>query len=114
VDENHLIFQSVPVKIVSELAEQIGLDHVARYSKTGTTTQSTASKQMGAQFGAINTFIQGLAIAHDYVKVLYFKLSFQQKVAVQLKLNNSHISRQSEMVSWSKRRQSCVKSTNSV
>ena len=68
-DENRLIFQSIPVKIVSEMAEQIGLDHVARYSKTGTTAESTASKQMGPQFGAINTFLNGLAIAHDYIKV---------------------------------------------
>lgn len=57
------------MKIVSEMAEQIGLDHVARYSKANATAESTTSKQMGAQFGAINTFLQGISIANAYVKV---------------------------------------------
>jgi hypothetical protein len=43
---------------------------------------------MGAQFGAINTFIQGLAIAHDYVKVFSAAFSIpslnylQEKLAI--------------------------------
>ena len=73
-DEHRLIFQTIPVKIVSEMAEQIGLDHVARYSKAGTTTESTVSKHMGPQFGAINTFLQGLTVAYDYIVVFMFDL----------------------------------------
>lgn len=69
-NEDFLIFQPIPIKITSELAEQIGLDHVARYSKTGVSTESTVAKQMGAQIGAINRFQQGLATAHDYVKAV--------------------------------------------
>uniref|UniRef100_A0A914MNB1 COP9 signalosome complex subunit 6 n=1 Tax=Meloidogyne incognita TaxID=6306 RepID=A0A914MNB1_MELIC len=68
VNENSLIFHSITVKIVSEMAEQIGLDHVARYSKTNASAESTTSKQMAAQFGAINTFLQGIAVAKAYVK----------------------------------------------
>ncbi|KAF7640071.1 MPN domain-containing protein [Meloidogyne graminicola] len=70
VNENNLLFHPINVKIVSEMAEQIGLDHVARYSKTNAVSESTISKQMGAQFGAINTFIQGITIAKAYVKAV--------------------------------------------
>lgn len=70
-DESRLLFQPVPIKIINEPAEQIGLDHVARYSKTTTMAESTASKNLGAQFGAIASFAQGLSIAHDYVKVMF-------------------------------------------
>jgi COP9 signalosome complex subunit 6 len=65
-----MVFHSIPVKIVSELSEQIGLDHVARFSKTGNTAESTASKYLSAQFGAMGTLLQGVNIAHEYVKAV--------------------------------------------
>uniref|UniRef100_A0A914HVM9 COP9 signalosome complex subunit 6 n=1 Tax=Globodera rostochiensis TaxID=31243 RepID=A0A914HVM9_GLORO len=67
-DEQRLLLQQVPVKIVNEAAEQIGLDHLARYSKAGAPSESIASKQLGAQFGSITSLNQGLFIAKEYVK----------------------------------------------
>jgi len=69
-DESEIIFHSIPVKIVSELSEQIGLDHVARFSNTGNSTESTVAKYLSAQFGAMGTLLQGISVAHDYVKAV--------------------------------------------
>ncbi|KAL3101884.1 hypothetical protein niasHS_003293 [Heterodera schachtii] len=67
-DEQQLLLQQVPVKIVNEVAEQIGLDHLARYSREGAPAESTASKQLGAQIGSIASLHQGLFIASQYIK----------------------------------------------
>jgi len=70
LDESRLIFHPINVKIVSELAEQIGLDHVARFSKSGTQTESVAAKHLSAQLGAISTLVQKLKLAEDYCKAV--------------------------------------------
>lgn len=61
------------MKIVSELAEQIGLDHVARFSRVGNGSESVASKYLSAQLGAIATLTHGLRVARDYCLVIFIK-----------------------------------------
>lgn len=69
-DESHIIFHFLSPKIVSELAEQIGLDHVARLSNNGVFAESTASKYLLSQFGAINTLLNGITVARNYISVM--------------------------------------------
>jgi len=70
VDDSQLIFQAITVKIQTGMDEQIGIDHVARFSKVGNDNESVASKLISSQFGAINTFLQQLHITHDYVNAI--------------------------------------------
>ncbi|KAH7729030.1 JAB1/Mov34/MPN/PAD-1 [Aphelenchoides avenae] len=70
-DDSRIIFHPLPIKVVSDQGEQIGVDHVARFSTTGGNVESTASKQLTAQFGAIAMLIQGLTVARDYVKAVH-------------------------------------------
>ncbi|KAI1705538.1 JAB1/Mov34/MPN/PAD-1 ubiquitin protease domain-containing protein [Ditylenchus destructor] len=69
-NESAVIFHTIPVKLVSELSEQIGLDHVARFSTVGNKTESTVSKYLSGQFGAMNNLIQGIVAANTYVKAV--------------------------------------------
>lgn len=67
-NEAALIFIPLNVKIISEHSEQIGIDHVARITNAGDSTQSTTSKQLNAQLGALNMLIQRMETIVDYLK----------------------------------------------
>lgn len=69
VSSEKLIFHPIPIKIVSELSEQIGLDHVAKFSTTGTIHESSVSRYLAGQFGALDMLIRGVKSAHNYVEV---------------------------------------------
>lgn len=65
-----MIFHSIPIKIVSELSEQIGLDHVAKFSTTGNTNELSASRYLASQFGALDMLMRGVQIAYNYIQVI--------------------------------------------
>lgn len=68
-EESRLNFRAIPLKLDSEFAEQVGLDHVARFSKMITQSESTFSRCLSSQNGSINALMQQLFIASEYVNV---------------------------------------------
>lgn len=69
-EESRLNFRAIPLKLDSEFAEQVGLDHVARFSKMITQSESTFSRCLSSQNGSINALMQQLFIASEYVNAV--------------------------------------------
>ncbi|KAI6209752.1 COP9 signalosome complex subunit 6 [Aphelenchoides besseyi] len=61
---------AVNVKIVSDTAEQIGTDHAAKFTASGDRNETTASKKLKEQAGALKMLWKGLSLAMDYVNKL--------------------------------------------
>jgi len=69
-DETQILFRVMPMKIISELAEQIGLDHMARFSTTGAANESAIAKGLSAHIGAMGNLMKGVKAALEYVKAV--------------------------------------------
>jgi hypothetical protein len=59
----------VPVKIISDSAEQISTDHAAKFTSSNGKNETTASKKLNEQSGALKMLWKGLLVAQDYLKV---------------------------------------------
>ena len=66
-----LDFIEIPYTLVTEEAERIGIDHVARYSVTdGTSDTSIVSDQIAIQYNAIRLLYQRMLLLLEYVRAV--------------------------------------------
>ncbi|CAF1159772.1 unnamed protein product [Rotaria sp. Silwood1] len=64
-------FIEIPYTLITEEAERIGIDHVARYSVTdGTSDTSIVSDQIAIQYNAIRLLYQRMLILLEYVRAV--------------------------------------------
>lgn len=63
------ILSPVHVKIISDSAEQIGTDHAAKFTTGDDKGETTASKKLNEQEGALKMLSKGLQLSMDYMKV---------------------------------------------
>lgn len=64
-------FIEIPYSLVTEEAERIGIDHVARYSVTdGTSDTSIVSDQIAIQYNAIRLLYQRMLVLLEYVRAV--------------------------------------------
>lgn len=64
-------FIEIPYTLVTEEAERIGIDHVARYSVTdGTSDTSIVSDQIAIQYNAIRLLYQRMLLLIEYVRAV--------------------------------------------
>lgn len=66
-----LDFIEIPYTLITEEAERIGIDHVARYSVTdGTSDTSIVSDQIAIQYNAIRLLYQRMLLLLEYVRAV--------------------------------------------
>ena len=64
-------FIEIPYTLITEEAERIGIDHVARYSVTdGTSDTSIVSDQIAIQYNAIRLLYQRMLVLLEYVRAV--------------------------------------------
>lgn len=64
-------FIEIPYTLITEEAERIGIDHVARYSVTdGTSDTSIVSDQIAIQYNAIRLLYQRMLLLLEYVRAV--------------------------------------------
>lgn len=64
------LLSTVNVKVISETAEQIGTDHAAKFTAGGDKNETTASKKLTEQSGALKMLWKGLQLSRDYMKAV--------------------------------------------
>ncbi|KAI6232042.1 COP9 signalosome complex subunit 6-like protein [Aphelenchoides besseyi] len=73
---------AVNVKVVSDTAEQIGTDHAAKFTAAGDKNETTASKKLKEQAGALKMLWKGLSLAmeHSTIRSLLFSAVDEKKL----------------------------------
>ena len=65
-----MLFIELEYTLVTEEAERIGVDHIAKHTSNATLVQSVVSEHLNAQYSAISLLNNRIRVIYDYVKAV--------------------------------------------